>query len=225
MLAIDTIVVPQGAEYQAVCRGLAKAQRENMQVISIPIGVSQLDRIFSDYSTIIDNAKNILILGLCGSLTNDYEPGDSVLVASCIDLSHNLLALDAELTSKIQQQLKIETVIALTSDRIITQTAAKRELTQQYAAAIVEMEGYSYVRELQHRDKSVAMLRIISDDLSGDLPDLNQAVDRQGNLKTLPMAIALLQQPFAAARLIKGSLAGLKRLEQLTTRLFTVSFK
>ncbi|MEM6614481.1 MAG: hypothetical protein AAF652_19990, partial [Cyanobacteria bacterium P01_C01_bin.72] len=94
---------------------------------------------------------------------------------------------------------------------------------QQYTATIVEMEGYSYVQELQRRDKSVSMLRIVSDDLSGDLPNLNQAIDSQGNLKTLPMAIAMLQQPLAAARLIKGSLTGLKKLEQLTTELFTVN--
>lgn len=223
MLSINTIVVPQGAEYQAVCRGLAKARQENVPIIAIPIGVSQLKDVFVDYSSVISHGKNILILGLCGSLTKAHCLGDSVLVHSCIDLSHNKIELDAELTAKIQHQLDIKTAIGLTSDRVITQVSAKLELAQQYTATIVEMEGYSYVQELQRRDKSVSMLRIVSDDLSGDLPNLNQAIDSQGNLKTLPMAIAMLQQPLAAARLIKGSLTGLKKLEQLTTELFTVN--
>ncbi|MEL6578505.1 MAG: phosphorylase [Cyanobacteria bacterium J06621_12] len=224
MLSINTIVVPQGAEYQAVCRGLAKAGQENVQIISIPIGVCQLNQVMADYGSVIDNDKNILILGLCGSLTKAHCLGDLVLVPSCIDLSHNKIDLDAELTAEIQHQLDIKTAIGLTSDRVITQAASKLDLAQQYAATIVEMEGYSYVQELQRRDKSVAMLRVVSDDLSGDLPNLNQAIDSQGNLQTLPMAIALLKQPLAAVRLIKGSLAGLKKLEQLTTKLFTVSF-
>jgi hypothetical protein len=84
------------------------------------------------------------------------------------------------------------------------------------------MEGYSYVRELQRREISVAMVRIVSDDLCGDLPDLNQAIDSQGNLQNLPMAIALIKQPMAAIRLIKGSLTGLKALEKITAQLFTV---
>ncbi|MEO1672268.1 MAG: phosphorylase, partial [Cyanobacteria bacterium J06631_2] len=209
---------------QAVCRGLAKAGQENVQIISIPIGVCQLNQVMADYGSVIDNDKNILILGLCGSLTKAHCLGDLVLVPSCIDLSHNKIDLDAELTAEIQHQLDIKTAIGLTSDRVITQAASKFDLAQQYAATIVEMEGYSYVQELQRRDKSVAMLRVVSDDLSGDLPNLNQAIDNKGNLKTLPMAIALLKQPLAAVRLIKGSLAGLKKLEQLTTKLFTVSF-
>jgi hypothetical protein len=64
-------------------------------------------------------------------------------------------------------------------------------------------------------------LRIVSDDRCGDLPDLNQAIDSQGNLQTLPMAIALIKQPMAAIRLIKGSLTGLKALEQITVKLFS----
>ena len=223
MLSINTIVVPQGAEYQAVCRGLAKAGQENVPIIAIPMGVSQLKDVFADYGSIISRGENILILGLCGSLTPAYCLGDSVLVQSCIDLSHNRIDLDAKLTARVQHQLDMKTVIGLTSDRVITQASAKVKLAQQYGATIVEMEGYSYVQELQQRHKFVAMLRIVSDDLSGDLPNLNQAIDNQGKLQTLPMAIALLQQPLAAARLIKGSLTGLKKLEQLTTELFTVN--
>jgi hypothetical protein len=39
-LSIDTILVPQGAEYQAVCRGLKQANCQKTRVISIPIGVN-----------------------------------------------------------------------------------------------------------------------------------------------------------------------------------------
>jgi nucleoside phosphorylase len=130
------------------------------------------------------------------------------------------------LTTDIQRKLSkssidIDLVTALTSDRIITQATEKLILARQYPATIVEMEGYSYVKELQRQGIAVAMVRVVSDDLRGDIPDLNQAIDSQGNLKSLPMAIAFIKQPLAATRLIKGSLTGLKTLEQITTRLFS----
>jgi len=64
------------------------------------------------------------------------------------------------------------------------------------------------------------MLRVVSDDVLNNIPDLNQAIDPQGNLKTLPMAIALIKQPLAAVKLIKGSLTGLKALSKITAELF-----
>ncbi|MEY2859383.1 MAG: hypothetical protein RLZZ74_3696, partial [Cyanobacteriota bacterium] len=46
------------------------------------------------------------------------------------------------------------------------------------------------------------------------------SIDSQGNLQTLPLAIALIKQPIAAIRLIRGSLTGLRALEAITAKLF-----
>jgi nucleoside phosphorylase len=223
MLSINTIVVPQGAEYQAVCRGLAKANIDHIKVIAIPIGVKHITQVLANYAQEINSSAKVLILGLCGSLADTHAVGDLVLVRSCEDLSHNLIDLDAELTAAIQQQLTIDQsnlVAALTSDRMINQAREKLILAQQYSATIVEMEGYGYVKELQRQGLAVAMMRVVSDDLRGDLPDLNQSIDSQGNLQTLPLAIALIKQPLAAIRLIRGSLTGLRALEAITAKLF-----
>lgn len=229
MLSINTIVVPQGAEYQAVCRGLAKAKVNNniknsTQVIAIPLGVKQMSQVLTDYDAIISNSTNVLIMGLCGSLSNAYAVGDSVVAKSCVDLDHHCIDLDAELTAVIQGKLsesaiEIDLVAALTSDRIITQAEAKRILAQDYAASIVEMEGFNYARALTNQGKSVAMLRVVSDDLRGNIPDLNQAINSEGDLQTFPLAIAMIKQPIAATRLIRGSLTGLKALEEITAQL------
>jgi hypothetical protein len=59
MLSINTIVVPQGAEYQAVCRGLAKAKvKDKIQVIAIPLGVKQMSQVLVDYGAIISQRSN-----------------------------------------------------------------------------------------------------------------------------------------------------------------------
>lgn len=220
MKPIDTIVVPQGAEYQAVCRGLQKFGLDRVQVIAIPIGTTNARHILASYSQQLDQSQRVLMMGLCGSLSESYNVGDGILVKSCQDLASNQITLDLGLTARLQNILSVEVVTGLTSDRIITKAQEKLMLSQQYPVSVVEMEGYDYVTQLQQQGISVAMLRVVSDDLRGDLPDLSKAIDNQGSLKAMPMAIAFVKQPLAAIRLIKGSLTGLKALEQITTKLF-----
>ncbi len=221
MVAIDTIVVPQGAEYQAVCRGLRQGKIANVRVVAIPLGSTNIRQILAGYANELRNSRQILIIGLCGSLDKSYVVGDRVLVKSCEDPKHNLLYLDPALTATIQEKLLIDLVPGLTSVRIISQAQEKYELSQRHRVKIVEMEGFGYVRELQRQGKSVAMLRVVSDDLTGDIPNLSNTIDSQGKIGFIPMAIAFSKQPIAAIRLIRGSLAGLKALEQITLKLFT----
>ncbi len=229
-LAIDTIVVPQGAEYQAVCRGLKQARRQrgglyqveqvkNPQVVSIAIGMNHVQQILANRVFKVTKPQKVLIMGLCGSLVPQYTVGDPVLYQSCWNLHHEYLNLDISLNTIIQQKLAVDFVTGLTSDRLIYQAKAKQKLSQQYPVSVVDMEGYGYIKELQQRGLSVAMLRVVSDDLAGNIPDLSKAIDQDGNLQGLSMAIALLQQPVAATRLIKGSLTGLKSLQQITYKL------
>jgi nucleoside phosphorylase len=217
-LSIDTIVVPQGAEYQAVCRGLQQAKNE-IQVISIPIGTKNVAGILANFSKQLNNSQRVLIMGLCGSLDRLYRVGDVVLVQSCQDLDRHRVELDLELTAQIQTKLSVDLVAGLTSDRLIFRAEEKLQLSQEYPVSVVDMEGYGYVTWLQQRGIAVAMLRVVSDDLGGNIPDLSSAIDPDGNLRMIPMAIAFGQQPVAAIRLIKGSLTGLKTLRQITTKL------
>lgn len=217
---VDTIVVPQGAEYQAVCRGLRRAKAE-IAVLKIPIGTNNVAETLANYSARLANSQQLLILGLCGSLDPAYKVGHRVLVRRCQDLEGNRVECDRQLTLKLQDKLSIDLVSGLTSDRPIVKAVEKLELSRQYPVSVVEMEGYSYVSQLQKQGKAVAMLRVVSDDLNQDLPNLERAIDRQGNLQTIPLAIAFLQQPLSAMRLIRGSLAGLKALEQLVVQLFS----
>ncbi len=217
-LSINTIVVPQGAEYQAVCRGLQ--QRANkIQVIAIPIGTKDVLQVLVKRSFEFTTPQRVLIMGLCGSLSQQYSVGDAVLYQDCCNLNREYLNLEPELTKLIHHKLPLNLVTGLTSDRPICLAAQKRKLAQQYAVEAVDMEGYGYIKELQRQGISVAMLRVVSDDLTGNIPNLSSAIDDDGNLKFLSLAIAFLRQPIAAIRLIKGSLTGLQKLQQITTKL------
>lgn len=224
-LPINTIVVPQGAEYQAVCRGLKLAclksiQVKDIRVIPIPIGTRDVLPTLVNRSFEFIAPQGVLIMGMCGGLTEQDPIGKALLYEKCCNFNRENLDLNSELTTKIKQRLSVELVTGLTSDRPICKATEKLKLGQKYAARVVDMEGFGYIKELKRQGMNVAMLRVVCDGIAGNIPDLSPVIDKDGNLKSWPMAIAFLQQPIAAMRLVRGSLIALKVLQQVTTELF-----
>ena len=237
MPIVQAILVPQGVEYQAVCRGLRHCKHLRPQVVSIPIGSNSvqifLDRWQQDRINLSQSLSSVLVMGLCGSLKPNYAIGTAALYQQCINVTDinavpfreqtNLrLHTDPILTSWINAQLSNSTklVIAVASDRIVHTVQAKRDLAQIYDADVVDMEGFAVLQALQQRGVSVAMLRVVSDDCHHDLPDLNLAIDTTGTLQTIPLAMGMIRQPIASMRLIQGSLKALRVLQSTVAKLF-----
>ncbi|BAZ42082.1 hypothetical protein NIES4101_80500 [Calothrix sp. NIES-4101] len=242
--AISVILVPQGAEYQAVRKELSRIQNpihsKIPKVIAIPIGSPGLIKYLQNLDKIAELRKQlqpqILIMGLCGSLKEKYQIGDVVIYESCIyhqNLDSKLIReFDRNLTNNLENQLqlnypqKISRVKGITCDRIISSAQEKQHLAETNDVDVVDMEGFAILdffnSFFNSINVSVGMVRVVSDDSKHDLPDLNFAISPEGSLKTLPLALGMLRQPIAATRLIKGSLQGLKILEQITTDLFQV---
>ncbi len=111
----------------------------------------------------------------------------------------------------------------LTSDRPIWSAQEKGKLGQIYDAGVVDMEGFAALEVLTEVGIAVAMVRVVSDDCDRDIPDLTPAIAPDGSLQPFSLALAMLGHPLAAARLIQGSLRGLKVLQQVTADLFSRS--
>lgn len=215
---IDTILVPQGAEYQAVRRGVGRAATPT--VLPIPIGAAPLRQYLNGqreagYSFA---GQQLVVMGLCGGLTPDHAIAAVVLYRECVDRTTGLvLSCDEALTNWLQTKLVMaSSVRALTSDRLVSSAQEKHQLAQRHAAAVVDMEGFAVLESLCPLGATVAMLRVISDNAQHDLPDLTNAIDQDGSLQPLPLAWGMVRQPIAAMRLIRGSLQGLKTLQALT---------
>ena len=214
------ILVPQGAEYNAVCRGI-KALNLNPPpwVLPIPAGgkaVTQyLEKRFYRFPT-----YPVLIMGVCGSLSPQYGVGDVVLYESCV-YQGEVLMCDRYFTSDIYNHLKAKAnlVKAVTSDSVVYAASEKHRLAEIYSAEVVDMEGFAVLKFLCKRGMSAAMLRVVSDDSQHNIPNLNSAIDEDGNLQPLPLAWEMITQPIAAFNLIKGSLQGLKFLEKVASEL------
>ena len=238
---ISAILVAQGAEYQAVCRGLSRVSTSTPPVLPIPMGPLPLTQYLENLQNtghFFHPHSRILLMGLCGSLTPSHKVGDVVLYKSCIKRWDEArdekdlplipptlplpLNCDRYLTSQIHAKLaqKAAIVKALTSDRFVGAAASKRLLSQMYQADVIDMEGFAALEMLSQAEIAVAMVRVIGDDCDRDIPDLSTAVSPNGSLQPLRLAIGMIRQPIAAKRLIQGSLQGLRALQEVTASLF-----
>jgi Phosphorylase superfamily len=224
--SIQIILVPQGSECRAVCRSLNQISvKPSVKPIvkAIPVGVDAVTRYLQQLQQtgFFHPQQQVLVMGLCGSLSDYFLTGEMVLYRECVDgTGSGSRACDRSLTTQLQVQLKTAMVRGLTSDRVISNAQEKRDLGQSHQADVVDMEGLAVLAVLSQIGIAVAMLRVISDDCHHNLPDLSLALGAEGNLKALPVAIAMLRQPIAATHLIRGALRGLKQLEAATTLLF-----
>jgi hypothetical protein len=228
---IQAILVPQGAEYQAVCRGLSRVNSPKPLVLPIPIGcmplTKYLEKLQEAGHLFKDSQPKVLLMGLCGSLSPHNAIGDVVVYRECVyesKMSESLLqSCDGELTTLLQNKLKERAsfVRGLTSDRIIHSATEKHHLGQLYNTEVVDMEGFAALEVLSQAGVAVAMVRVISDDSQHNLPNLTSALSPDGSLLPLPLAIGMIRQPIGATRLIRGAIQGLRVLQSVTTLLFS----
>lgn len=209
-----------------MCRGLSRAPSQPI-VVPIPVGSKPLTRYLQKLLAdgFFNYPPQVLVMGLCGSLTLNYTVGEIVLYQDCIDLVNAatlLQSCDSTLTAMLHSYVpqKTSLVKSLTSDRVIWSAEEKRCLGKQYNADVVDMEGFAILDLLSQSGVAVSMLRVISDDCQHDIPDLNSCISPDGSLQPLPLASRMLRQPIAATRLIRGSLQGLQVLQKVTTCLF-----
>ncbi len=233
MQPFDFILVPQGQEYQAVMGGLKPIASSKIQVLPIPIGSEYLTSYLQQWleSEAVKNLSSIqvLVLGLCGGLSPDINVGDVVVYQHCLEpisetFSQNskdlLLACDVDLTLDLHQSLISSRLVqGLTSKKVITTAFKKQQLSQQYAVDVVDMEGRLILALLTKVGIKVAIVRVVSDDSSQNLPDLTTVIDSQGNLQTFPLIKVMLQHPREAFALIRNGLKSLQTLQYITQEL------
>jgi nucleoside phosphorylase len=229
---MPTILVPQGAEYAAVCRGLNRVTGKRPHVVPIPVGIKPVKEYLQKWSKTKDFGnqikRGILVMGLCGSLTQQYKVGDIVLYQDCM-YQQQVQECSHTLTAHIHSQLRtqnrltaalpltaLHAVKSLTSDRVICSATEKCYLGETMSVDVVDMEGFAVLEFFNKIAVEVAMLRVVSDDCHHDIPDLTAAINPDGSLQPLSLALTFIRQPIAATRLIRGSLQGLKVLEEIT---------
>jgi hypothetical protein len=221
-MTIQVILVPAGAEYQAVMRGL-KTVPEAAPVISIPAGPNAFRAWLQNWADRSRFAnQEVLLIGLGGSLSPQRSIGDAILLRQVWDDAGGDGAQsyqsDRALTEVLAQRLGAPVGTGVMCDRVITTVAEKRRLGDRYQADVVDMESAVLLDMMP--EAKVSILRLISDDCGHDLPDISRAIAPDGSLRAGTLAQSFLKRPVAALNFISGSLQGLKAIEQVTLALF-----
>jgi hypothetical protein len=207
------ILVPRGPEHRAVRRGCAGSTALT-SILAIPGGGASAGAL--EHAA----GSNFVILGLCGALDPTLHVGDVVVCTSALH-AHGSAAFDAAFTAHVGAATGARSVQALTLDRIVTSREERAKLHDETGAAIVEMEGFHLATRLAGQGRIVAMVRVVSDDASYDLPDISRAIGVNGTLRPFELVTAFARAPRKAARFIGDSRRALKVLEAATARLIS----
>jgi hypothetical protein len=206
------ILVPQGAEFKAVRDGLGKSQSKPiLQVLAIPAGPA-VKAFLEQESDRIQGVTQVIVLGLCGGLTNNAIVGQMGCYQRCCDRSGNEYQCDY-----LDIGYEFANWNGVTIDTVITKAIDKQALNAETNCDVVDMESIWILEFMQQRGIGVSVVRVVSDAVVGDLPDLSQVFDLNGALKPIELARAFVLRPIAALQLIRGSILGLKQLTQCTT--------
>jgi hypothetical protein len=199
-----TIVVPRGAEAAAVRRA-----RPSARVVEVAAGA----RAATGLPTFEDD-DTVVVLGLCGAL-HGASAGDVVVYRRVVDDGASF-ALEAALRDGLASSLGADVVDACTANHVVTTLAERSALASRYDATVVDMEGTHLAAALAARGIRFAMVRIVSDDDSRDLPALKRAIRADGSIDVLRIATAFARAPRAAYAFIRNVRHALGRLTEIT---------
>ncbi len=202
------VLVPQGAEYQAVRRGLGKTSP--IGLYAIPIGIEPVTRWLQAQRL---NPSRVIVMGLCGALEAQLGRGDGVFYTSCRSPEGEVWPM--AVPEDLAQHGLVKRLAGVTSDRILTTAQDKAAFAP--LGQVVDMEGSAIAAFFP--DIPVTMVRVVSDRAGQDLPDLTGTIDGEGRLKALALTWAMVRQPQRGIALIQGSLIALTTLETLARHL------
>ncbi len=191
-MARMTFLVPRGAEAAAVRRAAGEAR-----VVELPAGAAAAAALpdFRDGETVV-------VLGLCGALRT-LRAGDVAIYGHVADAA-STVALDVGLIGALTAALPGATVVdACTTKRVVTLAAARAVLAQRFGADVVDMEATHLAAALGARGLPFAMVRVVSDDAARDLPPIDGAIDAQGRVRPLQIALAFARAPRAAVPFVR----------------------
>ncbi len=209
---IDAIFVPRGAEARAV-RGAATRAGSNVRIIEIGFGPAAARAAADAALSEGGSLRSALVTGVCGLLSPAFAVGETLVYAELLAEGFAPIVLDGATAETLGTLLPgAQTGIrAVASERIVTTAEAKRDLFAHTSAEAVDMETYAVAERLAAAGVAVGALRVGSDAAGDDLPDIAGALGPKG-LDGPALALAMLRDPPAGLRLIRGGLRALGAL-------------
>lgn len=150
----------------------------------------------------LEPGETVLVTGVCGALWR-LKAGDVAIYGTVRDAGSRH-ELDPRVVDELSGVLPNAVVVnACTTRRVVTRVDARTALAQRYNADVVDMEATHLAAALSARHVRFGMVRVVSDDAARDLPPIEEAIDGEGRLHALQIAMAFARAPLAALTFVR----------------------
>ncbi|HQR31155.1 MAG TPA: hypothetical protein PLK30_00355 [Blastocatellia bacterium] len=157
--------------------------------------------------------ETLVVAGLAGALKPILKTGDIVVYDLCWDRRDGVAEERAEihcnqpLTEFLHKRFQDASLryfqgTGITVSRIITDAEDKLRLGLDHGAWAVDMESYDVLRVAADFNLPAAVIRVVSDEASHDLPDFNYAAEAGGKMNYQRLAAAMFRRPAASLRFL-----------------------
>lgn len=193
----------------------------------------------------LDKAKGkiVLVIGLGGALALECKHFDLVIYENCYFLEEtkgtpqtnpqnyltNKIECEEKLTKFLAQKLNSENIDLLQGDgltvsKVVCKAQEKQFLATKYNALTVDMESYQILKVAKEKRLPATVLRVISDDAKGDLPDLSAAMDENGEVNNLKVILQFAKHPVLAAKFLRNLNSSVSKLKFVLPKILGGNF-
>jgi len=115
----------------------------------------------------------VLSIGWAGALREDASPGDFYIPN---------IVVNAQTGERVTLAVRAQPVVLVTAAHVADE-AEKRRLAESYKATIVDMESATIVRLAQMRGLPICCMKIVTDEMTAALPNLNPFINAMGQME------------------------------------------
>jgi len=162
----------------------------------------------------------ILVIGLCGGLTESLPEGRIVSYTECrsTEVAKPMLHCSQGITNSVVTLLAssgilCDRAVGITSPRIAT-TRDERLALARFGATVVDMESYSILESAATAGVPCAVLRVVADSIDRVLPNLNHALNDAGALDGRKALKVALGSPLRTAKLLAANRRAMQGLSK-----------
>jgi adenosylhomocysteine nucleosidase len=144
----------------------------------------------------------ILSVGFSGALHEELRFGDIVIANAIVDEHDQHLFVDLKMASDPQNGMHVGKL--LTTDHIVRTVHEKRDLGAKYGALAVDLESLAVAQVCRDSKVRFMAVRVISDDLTADLPpEILSVVGATGAVRIGAALGAIWKRPGSVAEMWK----------------------
>ncbi|HLJ10586.1 MAG TPA: 5'-methylthioadenosine nucleosidase [Planctomycetaceae bacterium] len=158
----------------------------------------------------------IISAGFAGALEPGMKVGDIVVANAIVDTAGTELAIDLKMPANPAAGLYVGRIV--TVERMIAAVTEKKELAARHAAVAVDMESLAIAQVCRDAKVRFLAVRVISDDLSADLPpEIASVVGSSGTVRLGAAFGAIWKRPGSVKDMWRLREQGMGAADRLAT--------